>query len=91
MVCCLSPRFTCHFAGRPPCPSLQLVDQLLYESLQLCQEEAAHLQQDAMHLISPRLVAALLGGNRGMTHRSKQAGAQLVFLVRGRGCCGCRG
>lgn len=71
-----------------PCPSpssLQLVEQQLYESLQLCQAEAAHLQHDAMHLISPRLVDALLGNHRGMTHRTKQAGAELVFLVRGSG------
>lgn len=92
---CLSSWLTCRSDGppRPSFSSLQLVEQLLYESLQLCQAEAAHLQHDAMHLISPRLVEALLGNHRGMTHRTKQAGAQLVFLVRPRGCClaGCMG
>lgn len=62
-----------------------MVDQLLYESLELCQGLAADLKHDAMKLITPRLVAALLGGDRGLPHSIQQAGAGLVFFVSGKG------
>ncbi|PRW59310.1 Cell division cycle-associated 7 [Chlorella sorokiniana] len=58
-----------------------LVNQLLFDSLQLCLLEASELKHDAIHLISPRLVAALLGSGRGVTHESKLAGAGLVFCA----------